>query len=293
MDTITIVQLIVSGMAMGAIYALVGEGFYVAFQTTKTINFGQGDFVMLGCFLTLMFIHIDLPFYVILMLIIGSLGFIGIILERIAIRPVAGAGLSFILTTMGFGMILQNSVVALWGNSAQPFPSFFGGEREKAIHKAIHIGGIGFFLEEVFILLASLIVMIVFFVFLRRTTVGKAFCAVAYNPDTASILGINVTRIKVVAYIVASVLAGISGFLIGPIVTVQPFMGFTLTIKGFVAGILGGFLNPAGILLGGLLLGLIENFLGLFTSQYGDMISFLVIIIVLIFRPSGIFGEQK
>jgi branched-chain amino acid transport system permease protein len=289
MDTATIVQLIVSGLAVGAVYSLVAEGFYIAFRITTTLNFGQGDFLMLGCFISLLFIHMGLPFYVILVLLVCVMAILGIILERIAIRPVARAGLSFILTTMGFAMIMQNSVTALWGNTAKPFPSFFGGGREKAIR----IWGIGFFPEELFIILVSLLVMILFLILLHRTLIGKAFSAVSFNPDTASILGINVKRMKVLAYVIASVLAGLSGFLIGPITTVEPFMGFKWTLKGFVAAILGGFLNPVGILVGGLMLGLIENFASLFTSQYRDMISFLVIIVVLIFRPSGLFREQE
>ncbi len=288
MDTATIIQIAVSGLAMGGIYALVGEGFYIASRITNTINFGQGDFVMLGCFVTLMFIHLNIPPYAILFLVIVVLGVVGAILERVAIRPVAHAGLSFVLTGMGFAMIVQNTVVTIWGNHARPFPSFFGGGREKVIR----IGEIGFFPEEIFIILVSIFVMVCFLWLLKKTIIGKAFSAVAYNPDTASLFGINVTWMKVGAYIIASILAGVAGFIVGPITTVEPFMGFKLTIKGFAAAIMGGFLNPVGILAGALLLGLIENFCGLVTSQFGDMIAFLVIIGILIFRPSGLFKEQ-
>ncbi len=289
MDTASIIQIAVSGLAMGGIYALVAEGFYIAHRITNTLNFGQGDFLMLACFISLMFIHLNLPVYLIFVLVLLSLAIVGIILERVAIRPVAHAGLSFILTGMGFAMIVQNSVVVIWGNHAQPFPSFFGGARVKAIH----IGGIGFFPEEVFIILSSLAVMACFFFLLKRTMTGKAFSAVAYSPDTASMFGVNVKRMKVTAYVIASVLAGISGFLYGPVATVEPFMGFKLTLKGFAAAIMGGFLSPVGIFVGALLLGLIENFANLMTSQFGDMISFLVIIVVLVLRPSGLFKEQE
>lgn len=287
MDIVMIVQIFVSGLALGGIYALIAEGFYIAHRITNTLNFGQGDFLMLGCFITLMFIHLNLPFYIIFVFVIFFLAIVGCIFERLAIRPVAHAGISFILTGMGFAMIVQNFVVTIWGNHAHPFPSFFGGTRVKAIH----IGGIGFFLEETFIILSSLVTMACFFYLLKRTMVGKAFSAVAYSSDTASILGINVTRMKVAAYIIASVLAGIGGFLYGPITTVEPFMGFKLTMKGFAAAILGGFNNPVGIFVGSLLLGLIENFTSLITSQFGDLISFLVIIGILVFRPSGLFKE--
>jgi branched-chain amino acid transport system permease protein len=289
MDIASIIQIAVSGLAMGGIYALVAEGFYIAHRITNTLNFGQGDFLMLGCFITLMFIHLNLPFYVIFVLVVLFLAIVGIILERVAIRPVAHAGLSYILTSMAFAMIVQNSVIVIWGNHAQPFPSFFGGTRVQAIH----IGGIGFFPEEVFIILSSLAVMACFFFILKRTMVGKAFSAVAFSPDTALLFGINVKKMKVGAYVIASMLAGISGFLYGPIATVEPFMGFTLTLKGFAAAVLGGFFSPVGIFVGALLLGLMENFAILVTSQFADMISFLVIIAVLALRPSGLFKEQE
>lgn len=289
MDTASIIQVAVSGLAMGGVYALIAEGFYIAHRITNTLNFGQGDFLMLSCFIALMLIHLNLPFYLIFILVLIFLAVVGIIFERVAIRPVAHAGLSYILTGMGFAMIVQNSVVVIWGNHAQPFPSFFGGARVKAIH----IGGIGFFPEEVVIILSSLAVMACFFFLLKKTMTGKAFSAVAYSPDTASMFGINVTRMKVAAYVIASILAGIGGFLYGPVATVEPFMGFKLTLKGFAAAILGGFFNPVGIFVGALLLGLIDNFASLMTSQFGDMISFLVIIFVLVLRPSGLFKEQE
>lgn len=289
MDTITIAQVAISGLALGGIYALVGSGFHITLRITNTVNFGQGDYLMLGCYVTLMFMRLNLPPYAILVLVIISLAIAGIVLERVAVRPVATAGLSFVLTTMGIGMIVQNSAIITCGNFAQPFPSFFGGMRGAVIS----IGGIGFYIEEFFVILASLIVMGCFFILITKTLVGKAFAAVAYNPDSASILGINVTRMKVVAYIIASVLAGIAGFLIGPITSVEPFMGLKFAIKGFVAAVLGGLLNPVGIFIGALILGLIENFTNLVTSQYGDMICFLIVIAVLYFRPSGLFTKQE
>ncbi len=289
MDFITIIQVAMSGLAFGGIYALIGSGFYIANRTTNTLNFGQGDFLMVGCFITITFMRFNIPSYVILAFLLVFLGGLGIILERVAVRPVATAGLSFMLTTMGFGMIVENAAVLIWGNYAQPFPSFFGGMKRMIVN----IGGIGFFPEEFFILIASLLVMFFFFFLLNRTITGKSFATVAFNPDVASLLGVNVIRTKVVVFIFASMLAGIAGFLIGPLTSVEPFMGLKFAIKGFVAGILGGFMNPVGILIGALLLGLMENFTNLLTSQYGDMIAFLAVVVVLLLRPSGLFKEQE
>jgi branched-chain amino acid transport system permease protein len=281
-------QVAISGLAFGGIYALIGSGFYIANRTTNTLNFGQGDFLMVGCFITITLMQFNIPPYLILAIVVLLLGGLGIVVERVAVRPVATAGLSFMLTTMGFGMIVENMVVVIWGNYARPFPSFFGGMK-RAI---INIGGVGFFPEEIFIVLASLVVMFFFLYVLNRTIIGKAFATVAFNPDIASIMGVNVVRTKVAVFILASMLAGIAGFLIGPITSVEPFMGLKFAIKGFIAGILGGFMNPLGILIGALLLGLLENFANLITSQYGDMIAYIAVIIVLLFRPSGLFKEQ-
>ena len=278
-----------SGLAFGGIYALIGSGFYIANRTTNTLNFGQGDFLMVGCFITITFMRFNIPAYLIFIFLLIFLGGLGIILERVAVRPVAKAGLSFVLTTMGFGMIIENAAVVIWGNYAQPFPSFFGGMKRMIIN----IGGVGFFPEEFFILITSLLVMFFFLFLLNQTITGKAFATVAFNPDIASLMGVNVVQTKVVVYILASMLAGIAGLLIGPLTSVEPFMGLKFAIKGFVAGILGGFMNPMGILIGALLLGLMENFTNLITSQYGDMIAFLTVIVVLLFRPSGLFKEQE
>jgi branched-chain amino acid transport system permease protein len=289
MDIITILQVAMSGLAFGGIYALIGSGFYIANRTTNTLNFGQGDFLMVGCFITITFMRFNIPAYLIFIFLLIFLGGLGIILERVAVRPVAKAGLSFVLTTMGFGMIIENAAVVIWGNYAQPFPSFFGGMKRMIIN----IGGVGFFPEEFFILITSLLVMFFFLFLLNQTITGKAFATVAFNPDIASLMGVNVVQTKVVVYILASMLAGIAGLLIGPLTSVEPFMGLKFAIKGFVAGILGGFMNPMGILIGALLLGLMENFTNLITSQYGDMIAFLTVIVVLLFRPSGLFKEQE
>jgi branched-chain amino acid transport system permease protein len=284
-----IIQVGLSGLAMGGIYAMVAFGFHICHRITRAVNFGQGDFLMVACFITLMFIRMGIPSYFVFLLVVIAMAILGIILERIAIRPVMGAGLSYILTTMGFGMITENAVSGIWGGSAQPFPFFFGGMRGKIISLA----GINVYPEEIIIIMVAFFIMLFFFVLLNKTMIGKAFSAVAHNRDTALILGIDVKMISVITFVIASILAAISGFLVGPIASVEPFMGLKFAIKGFIAAILGGLLNPVGILVGAFLLGLIENFTNLVTSQFGDMISFLIVITVLIFRPSGLFEKME
>jgi branched-chain amino acid transport system permease protein len=289
MDLNMIIQVGLSGLAMGGVYSMVAFGFHICHRITRAVNFGQGDFLMVASFITLMFIRMGIPSIFVFILVVIAMAILGIILEKVTIRPVLGAGLSYVLTTMGFGMILENAVSAIWGGSAQPFPFFFGGMRGKIISLA----GINVYPEEIIIILFSLFIMFFFFVLLNKTMMGKAFSAVAHNRDTALILGIDVKMISVITFVIASVLAGISGFLVGPLVSVEPFMGLKFAIKGFIAAILGGLLNPVGILVGSSLLGLIENYTNLITSQFGDMISFITVIIVLTFRPSGLFEKME
>ena len=139
----------------------------------------------------------------------------------------------------------------------------------------------------------STVIMLAYLWVLRRTLFGKALAAVAFSGDTAALFGINVRRMHMLAYVIASVLAGICGFLVGPISVVHPFIGLNFALKGMAAAILGGFASPLGIWAGGLLLGVIELTSNLVSSQFGDLYPFLVIVLVLIFRPSGLFAGRE
>jgi branched-chain amino acid transport system permease protein len=282
-----IVQSLVSGIAVGGIYVLVAQGFYITWRTSVTLNFGQGDFLMFGAFVALSFLRMGVPVVVTAALVVAVMAVLGVIVERVAIRPVMKAGhaaLTWAFTTLGVAVILQNAAISIWGNSSQNFPPLFGGKLE-----LLRIGGVGVYSAELILIVLSTVIMLAYLFMLRRTLFGKALAAVAFSGDTAALLGINVRRMHMLAYVIASVLAGICGLLVGPVSVVHPFIGLNFALKGTAAAILGGFASPLGIWVGGLLLGIVEVTSNLVSSQFGDLYPFLVIVLVLILRPSGLF----
>jgi branched-chain amino acid transport system permease protein len=286
-----IVQVLVSGIAVGGIYVLVAQGFYITWRTSVTLNFGQGDFLMFGAFVALSFLRAGVPVVLTAALVVVCLAVLGAVLERVAIRPVMTAGhaaLTWAFTTLGVAVIIQNAAISIWGNSSQNFPPLFGGKLE-----LLRIGGVGVYAAELAIIVLSTAIMLAYLWVLRRTLFGKALAAVAFSSDTAALFGINVRRMHMLAYVIASVLAGICGLLVGPISVVHPFIGLNFALKGMAAAILGGFASPLGIWVGGLLLGVIELSSNLVSSQFGDLYPFLVIVLVLIFRPSGLFVGRE
>lgn len=286
-----LVQVLVSGIAVGGIYVLVAQGFYVTWRTSVTLNFGQGDFLMFGAFVALSFLRMGVPVVLTAALVVVCMSILGVVVERVAVRPAMKAGhaaLTWAFTTLGVAVIVQNAAITIWGNSSQNFPPLFGGKLE-----LLRVGGVGVYAAEIVIIVLSTVIMIAYLWMLRRTLFGKALAAVAFSGDTASLLGINVRRMHMLAYVIASVLAGICGLLVGPVSVVHPFIGLNFALKGVAAAILGGFASPVGIWAGGLLLGVIEVTSNLVSSQFGDLYPFLVIVLALIVRPSGLFVGRE
>ncbi|MCA1829094.1 MAG: branched-chain amino acid ABC transporter permease [Myxococcales bacterium] len=287
-------QLTVSGLAMGAIYTLTAKGLFIAHLATNRLNFAQGDFLMIAALLTLALRGLGIPVPVVIVAVVLILGFAGWGLERIFIRPLdrlgfrGGGEYSWILTTAGAGLVIQNVAELVWGKSAQYSPPLFSGRNEP-----VRFLGAGVYPEQLAVIAVSVLVVAAFYWFLFRTRWGKSIYAVAFNPDAAVLLGIDVRRMVVLVFALASMLAGISGVLAGPIVSVFPQMGLVFTVKGLAVAAVGGFNNPAAILFGGVLFGLAESFSNYLNSEFGDLLPLLFVLALLIVRPTGIAGGRK
>ena len=299
---INLLQALLSGLALGGIYALVALGFSITHTTTKTLNFGQGEFLVAGSLVavgTLLLISgksqsgvlssADVTFFsygVALLVSLAVLGLLGVILYFTAVRPFFGStGMSWVMSTIGFGIILQNTALAIWGPGSMSMPSPLG-------ESVIRIGGAGIRPQEILVLCVSIALMLCLDVVMRRTRLGKAVRAVAQSSTAATLMGINVTAIVVLAFVVSASLAGIAGLLIAPITTASVFMGLTLALKAFSSAIVGGLSNPRGCMLGGFLLGLIEAMVGLWHAELREISIFLLIIIVLVVKPEGLLGRR-
>lgn len=289
------IQVLLTGLTMGSVYTLMGLGLFITFLTSRAMNFGQGDCLMIAAFVAMALGTHGMGPAPIILITLAAMVLIGVIIERVAIRPLersersGNAALSWVLTTMGSGMILQNVASVTWGKSSQYSPSLFSERGEQTLM----IGGVGIFREELIVAAISMAVVLLFCWMLYRTRWGKATIAVSFDKSTAALLGIDVRTIIVSSYVIMALLAGIAGILIGPISNVQPHMGLLYVLKGFAVVCIGGFANPFGLLVAGLGFGAIEATSNYFDSTFGDLYPFIIVLVLLMLKPSGLFGEAR
>ncbi|HEY9280946.1 MAG TPA: branched-chain amino acid ABC transporter permease [Eoetvoesiella sp.] len=296
-----IFQAIFSGLAMGSVYALVAFGFSITYITTKTFNFGQGAFIALaglvGVSAVLLFsqgqliglpVNEDVTWGSFIFALVASaliMSLLGYVLYITAIRHFVGEqGLSWVMSTIGFGIIIQNLALLIWGPAPIALASPLG-------DGVLTILGAGVRPQEILVFVTTLVLMVVFDWALHKTKMGKAVLAVAFSKSTASLMGINAGAIAIAVFALSSALAAIAGVMIAPIATASVFVGTLLALKAFSAAILGGLENPRGCIFGGFMIGLMESVIGLWYSNLREIAVFGLIIVVLYFRPAGLLGR--
>jgi branched-chain amino acid transport system permease protein len=221
-----------------------------------------------------------------LVICMAVLGALGVLLYYTAVRPfVGGGGLAWVMSTLGFGIIIQNAALAVWGPAAMVVPSILGSD-------VIRIGGAGVLPQEILVLVFSICIMLGLDLVMRKTKIGKAVRAVAHSKNAATLMGINVGAVVVLAFVISSGLAGVAGLLIAPITTASVFMGLLIALKAFSAAIVGGLSNARGCMLGGFMLGIMEAMVGLWQAEMREISIFLLIIIVLVVKPEGLLGTR-
>jgi branched-chain amino acid transport system permease protein len=297
-------QQIINGLVQGSIYALVALGYTMVYGIMGLINFAHGEVVMIGTLVTITvtgtLIKAGMPVALaglsgvsVSVLVCIALGW-G--LERIAYRPLRGAPrLTPLITAIGMSIVLQNVAMIVWGRNYMTFPAFL----PKIDYE---FAGANFTAVQIVIVLVSAVTMGGLLLLVYRTKLGMAMRATAQNPAVASLMGVNINRVIAAAFIIGSALGAVAGVMVGSYYEIAHYqMGFMLGLKAFTAAVLGGIGNLGGAMAGGILLGLIEalgagyigdltgGFLG---SHYQDIFAFIVLIGVLMFRPSGLFGEK-
>jgi len=301
--TEALLQAVLSGLCVGGAYALVALGFSVTFTTTKTLNFSHGEFVTAGAFIgmSVLFLAVGRPLTATsfgdaepgsaaqLMALVGALGVMGLLgwlLYAVGVRPFAGRpGMAWVMSTLGFGVILQSIGLAIWGPKPVVVPSSVGDQ-------VLRFLGVGVRPQELLTLGVAVVVMLGFDHVMNRTMLGKAMRAVAANGSVASLMGINTKAIMVIAFVVSSALAGLSGFLLAPIAQASLYMGLMVGLKGFSGAMIGGLSNPRGCVIGGFALGVLESLVNLWQAQWREVAIFALVILVLALRPTGLFGAR-
>lgn len=285
-------QLVFAGVCVGAAYALIAMGLSLTFWTTKTLNFGQGSLLMIAAVATASLIAAGAPAGIALLLSLLLAGFLMVIAERIAVRPLVKSvgSMGWVVSTLGFGLFLQGFVSKFFGSQAISMPSLYLDSMA-----FVTIAGIQVSAQSLAVLVLSLVLMMVLELFLRWTAWGRAVRAVAHDPDLAALAGIPVRRVVVVSFAASGVLAGIAGVMLAQISgTVDPAFGFNLMVLGFVAAVFGGIGSTLGALVGGLALGVIEKLVGGFVSTaFEHAMAFAILMLVLATRPYGLFGRPE
>lgn len=283
------VQYILSGLAIGGIYALVALGFHIMWSAARAVNFAHGDTLMLGAVLTVMGLDAGLPLPVAAALSIAASCVFGVLLERFAVRPFAQSATSigWMLTTIAVGIMLEALVTMRFGGFSRPLPS-------PGVTHAISVFGAGIYPQELLIPAVALAVMVAFLWMQRRTLIGRAMQAVAFDRNAAALMGINVNRVFSFSFALASTLGGAAGILIAPVTQASATMGLILGLKGFAVAIIGGITSAPGVVIAGLAFGVVEKFVeGYISTAAREIVGFSLTIIVLLLFPQGLFGKRE
>ena len=282
-------QLLVSGLATGGIYALIAIGFTLLWQTSQTINFAQGEFVMLPAFFMLAAMNLGLPFWgaVGIGIILSAL-ILGVLFKRLIVEPMIRHGvLPLAIATMALAVFLKEAVKEFYSAEAQPFPALGAATNVTILGATVAV-------QSLIVLAVAVAAVVALQLFLNGTRAGRQMQATAQNPTVARILGIPVERMILIAFVINAVLAALASALVTPIYLAKFTNGETLGIAAFIAAIVGGFNQVRGAIVGGLLLGVADNFAAAYLSApYRAALPLLILIVVILFRPQGLLGRAE
>jgi len=283
-----LLDLLVAGLATGAIYAIVAVGFTLLWQTSQTINFAQGEFVMLGGMSTvfLALAGVPLPLAALLAIVVTIAA--GFALHRGAIEPARDASpVALIMITIGASIFIRGAAQVVFDKRFHSLPPLFGNE-------PINLGGATLLPQSLVVLAGGAAIVILLWLFIDRTLLGKAIIATAANRLAARLVGINTRRIVGLAFAISAAIGAVAGILVTPLTFTSYDVGTLLALKGFAAAMLGGIGSALGAVIGGLLLGMLEAFgAGYISSKYKDAVAFLVILAVLFAMPQGLLGRGR
>ena len=283
---------LISGLSLGSVYAIIALGYTMVYGISKMLNFAHGDVIMVGAYVSFLLTnHVGMNAWLSVVVAIATCTVLGILIERLAYRPLRGTGsLAVLITAIGVSYFLQNAALLLWGADPRMFNSLFGGF--KTFHSAN--GALTITPESLFTIIANIIIMIVLTLFVNKTKAGKAMRAVSEDNGAAQLMGINVNQSISLTFAIGSGLAAIAGVLMCSAYPVlMPTTGAMPGIKAFTAAVFGGIGSIPGAMIGGLILGVIEIFSRAYiSSELADAIVFACLIIVLLVKPTGLLGKK-
>lgn len=285
-------QLLIQGLAVGSVYALVALGFVLIYKASSVINFAQGELLMVGAYVCLgLLTTTQIPFWAAFFLTMAFSIALALLIERLVLRPMIGEpAISIIMITIGLSLVLKSSIAAIWGVEINAFPSIFP-------ETPLKVGEIIVSQVYVFTFLASMVFLVLFALFFKYSRLGIAMRATANSNQVALSMGISVKKVFAISWCVAAVVSAVGGILIGNINGVNITLS-SVGLKVFPAVILGGLDSIPGAVLGGLIIGVLENLSGGYLDQFfgggiKEVAPFVVLVIILMIKPYGLFGTEE
>ena len=283
-----VIQLLISGTSQGCVYGLIALGFVLIYKATEMVNFAQGDIMMLGAFFAFTYINIlELNFFLAVIATIVTMAVLGALLERVVLRTMIGEPpFSVLMLTIGLGFIIRAVAGAVWGSEPRALPTPYSGGVFK-------IGEIIIGYENVAIILGTTLLCLLLYIFFKFSRLGIAMQAASQNQLAAYYVGIPVKRIYSLVWALSAVISAVAGILVAPVSLIDPLMGF-IGIKAFAAAIVGGFGSLPGAIIGGLIIGIVEQFAGLYLPPgFSDVTAYVMLLAMLLIRPEGIFATMQ
>jgi branched-chain amino acid transport system permease protein len=280
------IQFFVTGITVGSVYALVALGYLSVYRTSRIVNMAQGGFVMFGGLFTFAFLkQFGLPYWLAAILGIVGVVVLGVIMYLLILRPLIRTSLgTIIMATIALSIVFENVVLLVWGGYGKSLPAFTG-------DNAIFIGKVAIFRQYVWVIGLLILVVLGLWALNRFTRTGKQMTATASNPAAASLSGVKTGRMIILAFVISAAIGALGGIAFTPIHETYYLSGGIYALSGFVAAVLGGWGSASGAVVGGLALGVIESFAsGILPAGYQTAIAFVILILVLYFRPTGLLG---
>lgn len=283
-----VLQLLISGISQGCVYGLIALGFVLIYKATEMVNFAQGDLMMLGAFIAYTFLNVlGFPPLVGLVATVAVMAVIGVIIERVVLRPMIGEPLfAVLMITIGLGFVLRAVAGIVWGSEPKSIASPLAGG-------VLRFGDLAIGYQNLAIVGGTIVLCLFLFGFFRFTRLGVAMQAASQNQLAAYYCGIPVKRVFSIVWALSAAIAAMAGMLVAPITLVDPMMGF-IGIKAFAAAIVGGFGSLQGAMAGGLLIGIVEQFAGLYLpTGFADTSAYVILLLMLFIRPEGLFATMQ
>ena len=287
----TFIQQLINGASLGSMYALIAIGYTMVYGVLRLINFAHGDIMMVGAFLAFFSYSIGLPFSIAVLISIVGASIVGVLTDKIAYKPLRDAPrISLLITAIGISFFLENLFTVLFGATPKPFKA------PQILTTTFHIGSIYLPINVIIIPILTLIILLIVLYILYKTKYGMAIRALAFDITTVKLMGINADKIIMIVFIIGSSLAAIGGiFYATSYTTIDPLMGILVGLKAFAAAVLGGIGSVTGAVIGGFILGFTEIIVVAFFPDLGgykDAFAFFFLILVLLFKPTGIMGQD-